>query len=248
MDKLPEFKLEPEYADVYNAWKQAETPETTTKLLQTVMPSIDKAISAHVGQGNPNLRSRAKLMSLTALRSYDPAKARIGTHLMNQLQGLKRVHRQQQQIISVPERIALEHGQLVGAENELRDRLGRDPSTAELADYSGISMKRLRKVRRYHTPMAEGTFAAMGLENDEQTETPSVRQSPTGHWAELVYQDLDSANQLIMEHSLGLHGKRVLPNHVLANKLGISPGAVSQRKALIQQRLNEQQNLSPFGD
>lgn len=240
-------KLEPEYADAYQAWKTTPNPASTTQLLKTVQPSIDRAISAHVGQGNPILRSKAKVMALHAMRSYDPKQARIGTHLMNQLQGLKRANRQQQQIISVPERIVIEHGHMQEAENELRDRLGRDPTDMELADHTGVSRKRLMYIRRYHNPMAEGAFSQLGGEESEGGFAPAIEQSPSQHWAELVYQDADPTNQAIIEHSFGMHGKPVLPNHVLASKLGISPGAVSQRRALIQQKLNEQQSLSPFG-
>ena len=241
-------RLEPEYHDDFHAWKTAPSPQTTTKLLATVKPSIDKAISAHVGQDNPLLRSRAKTMSLTAMQSYDPTRARIGTHLMNQLQGLKRVNRQQQQIISVPERIALESHHLREGENELRDRLGRDPSSVELADHTGISLRRLAHVRKYRPAVAEGFFSQMGGDDEDGGFAPAVdQQSPTDHWTELVYGDLDSSSQLILEHTLGLHGKPVLQNQALAAKLGISPGAVSQRKLLLQRKLDLQQTLSPFG-
>jgi DNA-binding NarL/FixJ family response regulator len=50
-----------------------------------------------------------------------------------------------------------------------------------------------------------------------------------------------------MEHTLGLHGKKVLSNQEIARKLRLTPGAVSQRKATIQQLLNQEQELSPFG-
>lgn len=241
-------RLEPEYAEAFNGWKTAPTPLSTTKLLTTIQPSIDKAISAHVGQGNPILRSRAKTMSLSALAGYDPTRARIGTHLMNQLQGLKRYSRQQQQIIRVPERMVLESNQMRDAENELRERLGRDPTGYELADHTGISTRRLAHIRRYKPPMAEGFFSQMGGEEEDGGYMPSVEQAaPQDHWLELVYGDLDTTSQLILEHSLGLHGKRMLSNQALAANLGITPGAVSQRKALLQRKLDQQQDLSPFG-
>ena len=49
-----------------------------------------------------------------------------------------------------------------------------------------------------------------------------------------------------MEWSLGLHGREKLSNKEIANKLLRSPGAISQRKAKIQQLLRQEETLSPF--
>jgi hypothetical protein len=57
---------------------------------------------------------------------------------------------------------------------------------------------------------------------------------------------MDPINQKIMEHSLGLHGQPRLPNHEIAKLLRLSPGAISQRKARIQQTLDKESELSPF--
>jgi DNA-binding NarL/FixJ family response regulator len=51
---------------------------------------------------------------------------------------------------------------------------------------------------------------------------------------------------VILEHALGLHGKPVLQNQQIAKKLRLSPGAVSQRKAKIQAKLNLQDDLHVF--
>ena len=63
----------------------------------------------------------------------------------------------------------------------------------------------------------------------------------------MVYYDLDDTNQSIMEYTLGLHGAPVLENREIANRLGITAGAVSQRKAKIQAMLDEQFMVDPFG-
>ena len=50
-----------------------------------------------------------------------------------------------------------------------------------------------------------------------------------------------------MENSLGMNGRKVLSNQELARKLNRSPGAISQAKARIQELLNKEDELSPFG-
>ena len=101
-------RLEEKYQPAFAAWRQQPSPQTTGQLLRAVDPDIEKAISAHVGQSNPLLKSRARQLALTAFQSYDPQQARLGTHLVNQLQGLKRISRKQNQVLSVPERVSLD--------------------------------------------------------------------------------------------------------------------------------------------
>jgi len=49
-----------------------------------------------------------------------------------------------------------------------------------------------------------------------------------------------------MEHTLGMHGKRVLSNQDVARKLKLSPGAISQRKARIQSKMDLAEDLKVF--
>jgi hypothetical protein len=67
-------------------------------------------------------------------------------------------------------------------------------------------------------------------------------------WHEFVYHDLDPIDQVILEHSLGLHGKQVLPNQDIARKLKLSPGAISQRKVRIQDQLNALPQTGMFAE
>ena len=103
---LDDDKLEPKYADAFALWQRNPTPTSTGTLLRLVQPDIDRGIFAHVGQSDPILRSKAKRMALRAIQSYDPSKAKLSTHIINQLQGLKRVARQQTQILPIPERLS----------------------------------------------------------------------------------------------------------------------------------------------
>lgn len=241
----PKHLLEPEYAPAFTAWQANPSPTTTGALLRTVKPSLDKAISAHIGAGDPIVNGQAKKIALGAFKTYDPTKARLGTHLMNQLQSLKRITRRQTQVLGVPERISLAYNQMTGATAELEERLGREPTDNEIADHMGLSLSRLRQVRRSPAPMSEGYFSEAG-EDDEGGFNPEVLSSPSRAYLNLVYSDLDPVNQKIMEWTLGMNGRRPISNQAIAAKLRISPGAVSQRKASIQRMIETQQSSGIF--
>ena len=239
--------LEPDFEPDFTAWKATPNPHQATLLLGRLQPTIDKAISAHVGNSDPIIRSRAKQLTLQAVKTYDPMKAKLSTHLFNQLQGLKRIYRKQNQIISVPERISLGQGQLLTADAELQERLGRDPTSNEIADYTGLSLRRIKQIRTAPSnAMPEGYYDGLDTEEGGGGFSPAVVGPPTGAYLELVHGDLDIANRFIMEATLGLHGRERLSNQQIAAKLGLTPGAVSQRKAMIQRMVDEQQESGIF--
>lgn len=246
LDPAERTLLEPAFHEDFARWRINPDPRNSTIMLGHVQPFVDKAIMAHVGQINPILRSKGRQLALRALRSYDPTVAKLQTHIINQLQSLKRVDRQQTQVLRIPERVSLEQGHALTAENELRDELGREPTAYEIADRAGMSLRRLQHVRSYRAPLSEGALAGRAADEDNADYSPAVVQPHTRHWAEFVYDDMDPVNQKIMEWTLGLHGQPRLSNQAIAAKLRLSPGAISQRKAIIQHRLDQQDILSPF--
>jgi DNA-directed RNA polymerase specialized sigma subunit len=244
LEPMDANRLEPRYQGFYSNWKSNPSTANAGALLKAVQPDIDRGIFAHVGKSDPLLASKARRMALQAVRTYDPSKARLGTHIVNQLQGLKRVSRQQSQILPIPERVTMDQGYIQRAKAELEDEYGREPTAQELADRTGISVKRINYVNKFRYPMAVGSMTNMS-EEDDDLYAPEVDQMQSNSWLEFVYSDLDPTNQKIMEWTLGLHGNKPLSNQEIARKLRMTPGAVSQRKAKIQNILN-QEELNPF--
>lgn len=246
---MPAWKLEPEFEMDYQAWKKDPSPVNTGTLVRQLQPSIDKGLRAYGGKGQAGLTTRghAKKLAINALQTYDPTRAKLGTHVINHLQGLRRVQRGSTQVVHLPERVSLDRNRLLDIEADLQDRLGREPSVAELADYSGLSPKRIKYVRSFRSPVSESQFKArIGASGELEGYQPAVRFDYSAAWQEVVYEDLNPVNQRIMEWTLGMHGQPAMSNQEIAKKLGLTPGAISQRKAQIQQMLDEEQTLSPF--
>jgi DNA-directed RNA polymerase specialized sigma subunit len=232
-----------DFAALHKQWLQKPTPALNSQLLQKVQPTIDTALSSYVGV-NPTsaMRTRAKLMALKALHNFDPTRGNVKTHLLSQMQSLRRLAAQEQNIISIPEQIGLDFQKLTEAENALRDRLSRDPSDDELADSTGLSTRRIGKIRAFHKPIAEGMTVIET--SDDYADSGGVASKIPGQmseqdaWMDFVYGDLDPINKLIMDMALGRNGRKKSSTQEIARKLNITPGAVSQRAAKIQQMLN----------
>ncbi len=241
-------KLEPDTTDAFNAWKAADSPVTRAALLKQVRPVIDSAVYSYAGTGaSPHVRGQAKLMAMRAFGSYDPARGTMRTHLLSQLQGLQRLAAQGNQIISIPERVSLDRRHLMETEEKLRDQLGRDPSDMEIASHTGLSLKRLGYIRQASTGINTGSILDEEGEVFSPASTIPGEQSKDDGWADMVYYDLGEVDRTIMDYTLGLRGVKPLSNMELAARLGLSPGAISQRKAKIQQLLDARYDVDPFG-
>lgn len=239
MDSNNKSRLEPELAEPFTNWQKNPSKQTMGSLLQAAKPFMDRGIVANVGtQASPGLRSAARKLTVQAFRDYDPNTAAFSTHLTSRLQGLRRIDRRQQNVLRVPERVELDRRFLYAKETELEDRLGRPPSTSELSDYSGLSLRRIEKIRRYRQPVAEGSLLA-GYERNDGNGMPAVQRSNEDYVLRAVYDDLDETNQQILEWSLGLYGNQQLSNQQIANRLRLTPSAVTQRKAAIQKQLDQ---------
>lgn len=237
--------LEAEFADPYRSWKKAPGLESNSSMLKTIDPIIDSAVQTYgSGDKSPLLRSRARKLALQSLHTYDPSKSKLRSHLMTQLQGLRRVRTQQNQIIGVPEQIQLDQGHLREAHTRMEDWLGRDPSDAELADETGLSLKRIAHTRKAFGGLSESQASGFDPETGEMGQpTIASGENDNSGWNEFVYMSLNPKDQLIFEHLAGLHGKKVLSARQVAAKVGVSPAAISQRAGKIQSLINQRESL-----
>lgn len=245
LTQLPTIgRLEQQYQAPYSTWKADPSPENANTMLKAIKPAIDRGIRAHVGTKiSPATRSHARRLALSAVRSYDPLKSQLTTHVINSLQGLKRVVRRQGQILSVPERVELDRRRVATAHTELLDKLGREPSDQEMSDYTRLSLRRLERIQQYRPPVAEGRM--LTVRDEAEGYMPAVKGPESDAWLELVYNELNPVDQNILDWTLGRKG-RVLSNQEIARRLNLTPGAVSQRKARIQAAIDRKEELELF--
>lgn len=249
--KTPDaIKLEPDFREPFRAFKASPSPATRGAMLRAVSPVLDAGIKSYGGaSAGPGLRSKARQIAVKAFDTYDPEKAGLKTHLMGHLQGLQRLADQPARGFSVPERVLLDRRRLADAEGELGDLAGGvPPSTQQLADHLGMSMKRIAQVRSYRPGFAEGQIEAMGPQDGEDAGTGPAVVGPDATMAKLdfIYHDLDPINQSIVEHAFGLHGRPRMRPGQIATALNLTPGAISQRTAKIRAMLDQLDDAALF--
>ena len=223
----------------FDAWKTTPTKALSAQLLTAANPIMDKAMTSYAGRQGPVLKARAKLLALNTFKAYDPKKgAKLSTYLMTQLQPLRRVGLQTGQAVHVPEGLTYDKSSVTKSRKAFQATFGREPSDHELADDTGLSIARIRRVGEVPTVVS-------GTQAEGEGYGPGVlRSTAEDNWLEFVYYELLPTDKLILDHRLGRHGKAKLSNNEIAVRTKMTPSAVTQRMAKIVARLQEGEGLN----
>lgn len=240
---MADEKREP-WEEAYEAWKIKPTPEAMGTLLEASDPILQSALKSY-GRGNQALRSKARQLAAKAYTSYDSSRGtKLRTHVMTQLQPLTRHAQRVSTAVRVPERDTHTLYLMGQARSAFGEQYGREPSDDELADFTGMSARKLRKLKRAGGELAESSLTDMDESGEAVTAQPGLyRQDPEQIWLEYVHHDLGPIDQQILRWRTGLHGDPVLSNNEIAWRLKLTPGAISQRSAKIAARMAEGQTV-----
>lgn len=215
----------------YDAWLADPTPDNMANIVTSLEPAINSEIQRYSGP-KPLLRSKARGLAIQAIKKYDPARgAQLRSWVVTQLQPLSR-YGQSLRPIHASEMAIRQAAELNRVSTELSDEIGHTPNHEELADHTGLSVKRIKMLRRTVIPVvSEGTIAG-NAETDEGPNLPGTNQSNMlGNAEEIVYDSLNERDRQIYDWKIGRHGKPVLSNGEIAKRLGVTPALISQRSS-----------------
>jgi DNA-directed RNA polymerase specialized sigma subunit len=235
-------RQEPSNLDnAYGTWKRSPDPRTMHQLLRSAAPVISKALTSYAG-GDRALSGRAKRLAIDAFKKFDPEKGtKLQTHLLIQLQPLRREYMKRTSPVKIPERIQVDKYHLDMAERGFKEMHSREPSDDELSELTGLSAKRISRLRMFSKGIiSEGQTAT----SEEGVQLPgSEAVTADDIWLEYVHHDLDPIDKKILEWKTGMYGKAVISTNEIARRLGITPSAVSQRASKIAMKIEEGKNL-----
>lgn len=208
--------------DAYKRWWLDRTPENLHGAVKALEPTISyKLVSMGVGD-NPQMKHQARLYAAEAIKKFDPLSgASLHTWTQSQLQNMHRFKRENQGPVKIPDRAAIDAWTLEKATREHIDENGQDPDVKQLADRTGMSVKRIAAVRRTTRPVAASS--------QMYDEGGAEQVDYLGESLEYVYGDADYLDRKIIEMTTGYGGTPIMQKNVIAAKLGISPSQVTRR-------------------
>lgn len=214
----------------YKAYQQGDT--TVIKpLLNALKSTMEQGIKAFAG-GDPVYKTQAKLLALNAVKTYDPTKgSSLNTHVYNHLKRLTRISAERDNLTHVPENISLERKQLEKNINILTDDLGREPTVEEISSYTGLSDKKITKLRSFGNYSTDS--ATSGVDGDSMVAAP---QHAENLYRKYIYNELTPTDKKIYEWCTGYGGAQIKSRAAIAKDLNISQAAVSMRANKIAQK------------
>lgn len=194
--------------EMLRAFKKDPGQHTFMPLYQSFKPLIMKAAQRNMF-GSPIPQAAhvafAAQSFLDAVRTHDPAKGGFGTHMFNTVsQKGKRLNLHYQNIGYIPESRATKYQAFQTASFLLKEQLGREPSTLEIADEMAmppIEIERLRKEIKQDLVLNEN-LPSVG---------PAFAQSNKAMAAahDIQY-SLIPKHRVVLERTVGLNGVQPL--------------------------------------
>lgn len=244
VDSIPE----PVDQDPYEAWRREPTPGNLNRVVKSLDPGIKHTLHQIGAGSDPYLYSQARMLTAKAVQSYDPEYgAQLPTWVNRQLLPLRRMRREKQTAVKIPESAQLDAMALHQAENEFMEKHNREPDLLELSDAAQIPVRRIEKVRKQFvkfvhddqlnpdTADSSGEAGGAAISHSE----PEHGQEAT----EYVYHESDYVDRKILEHKTGFGGAPVLNGAEIAKKLGISPASVTRRSAKLTYKINQYRQI-----
>jgi DNA-directed RNA polymerase specialized sigma subunit len=214
---------------LWQQWNASKDPQDMDTLFKQVRPIIAKAVNVYAGKVNiptPAIQAEFERHALSAIKTYDPTRSALHTHITNQLNRGKRFVVTYQNVARVPENRSYRIGEFLRAKEELGDNLGREPSSMELADHMKWPVSQIAKLEqemRAEVPTSH-------LEGGDLT---SVYTSPEAELLQLLPGELTGEEKLVYEYVTGSNGKPKLSGTQIAQRTGLSPAKVSRLRSSV---------------
>jgi DNA-directed RNA polymerase specialized sigma subunit len=190
--------------EIFKKFKQTGDKKHFQELYSSMKPLIYKAADkAAYGSNIPQSAHRmyAAQAFLDSLKTFNPnSGASLSTHVYGSVQNkVKRLNYEYQDMGKKPENRAVMVGQFQNAFENLKADLGREPSSAELADHMSLPLKQVA-----HLQVELRKDLGMGAGTDEvaYSETSSEEE-----FVQYLYFELGAEEKVVYEYITGAYGK-----------------------------------------
>lgn len=218
--------------EVWRDWKGNPTSPNMQRVLDRMNPVVQSEVNRWSGTlARPLLELEAKRLAAEAIKSYSPKRgAALATHVTNRLRKLSRLSYTHQNVARIPEYQTMQFHTYQSAKTDLEDKLGREPSGAELSDQLGWSKPYLSRFQN-----------SLRKEFLESGEPPPIFDKPSddARLIDFLYNDLPPQQQTLFQHTTGYLGSPVLSNQQLMKKLKMSQGQLSYQKRLLTNHIKD---------
>jgi len=228
--------------ELWNRYKVGDK-QALQLLLKSLEPVIQGQVNKFAGVGLPrvSIEMEAKRLTIQALDSYNPALAKVSTHVTNYLKKLQRFVMSYQNVGHIPEPRAIAIGKYQTIYENIESDKGREPTVEELADqmqWSPVEVNRLQTELRKDLSIKHDT--------DDDTaggfyyySNPFNQDQESENLWHFIYYDADPIDKKIMEYTLPIFGVQgeALNRKQVAAKLNLTVNEVKKRQQKLAEKM-----------
>jgi RNA polymerase primary sigma factor len=222
----------------YSDWKSATSgwakDQALEKLLKTLDGPIHAAINVFRAAPMPQatMELEAKRIAVQAIKGWDSsAGMTLGPYVGTQVrQKLYRYVATYQNVGRIPEEQVGQIGKLNVAIEGLGEKLGREPTTEELADHLAIPTAHVARLRKsLRKDIFESSVEEEGFE--------AVKSDLNFERAMMAYYGMNDQEKQVFDFALGAHGQPKLSPGDMAKRLGVGNSRISALKESVARKI-----------
>lgn len=212
--------------EMWQQWKEGgEKPNDLRPLLKSFKPMVRSRANHWARRAElppESVHAEFNRQFVNALKTYDPNKgAALGSWVTGTLRKAQRWVSQHQDPTRVQEHRYYKMGEWDNALATLDDRLGREPSTREMAEYLGWSEA---EAGRMESEKRKSLYSS-GFGGFDPTVVMPSREAEI---LRLIRYELSPEELQVCDYTVGTHGKPKLRPGEIAKKLNMSPSKVTR--------------------
>jgi DNA-directed RNA polymerase sigma subunit (sigma70/sigma32) len=223
------FKTKSKEIQLWHAWKSGGMKP---KDLDPLLKSLDRLIKSRSSQyksvevPHSAIDFEHKKYVVEALKSYDPKKGALSTHLMTRIRHAGRLVQETQNLARLPENIIRKIKKYSVVKSELTDKLGYEPDTDSLYEALQPHGYSKRDVIRLNKELRKG-LVMQGYEGSD-TGVGGVAPTNVDYVVHAIWPQLTPDERAVHEYLHGLNGKPKLKSGQIAKQLKMDNSKVSK--------------------
>ena len=216
-------------------WQKTHDPSLFANLIIRYQPVLNSVVNKFKTTGLPvaTLKAEATTQLIKSFESYNPNMGtQPTTHIWNGLQKVQRLASESLMSGHIPEVRNMKKSTFTIIQDNLTDQLGREPNNAEMADELGWNIKevdRMQSEMKGETTASNAPFDFYGSSTRGESKDKIL--------IDYLYNELHGPEKVILEHTIGYGGKKILNNKEIAEKLNINEMQVHRMKKSMAERI-----------
>lgn len=205
-------------------WDKKKNKRALGVLIKKYIPILKYELPKYYGNLTPKtILSYGKKYIIDAVKTYNPEKSKLSTHIVNNLKRLHRLNYDTSSTIKISEELRQGINVYKNMKEYLTDKYKREPGLDELADKLAWTMSKVSRMDRLSRKetLASETVIQPGIYGMDD---PKL---------DYIYHDLNPQDKIIFQYKTGYRGMPILTTKNIAKKIKLSIPSVSIRASKI---------------